>query len=101
VANLIHPGATFQITSAGGVCGVTWDYNCDGTVETSLSAGQCDPGATYPTCAPQLINYAQSYCGTVQQDFTCMGETVSTDPGPGTMNVCAGWSNGPRMLGCR
>ena len=35
VAKLIHPGADFQTTSAGGVCGITWDYDCSGTVESN------------------------------------------------------------------
>jgi hypothetical protein len=102
IANLIHPNADFQPTSAGGVCGIKWDYNCDGTIETSFSAGQCDPGATYPTCTPQFINHPESDCGTVQPDFTCIGETVPNSIGPGTMNVCAGSSKGPEApLGCR
>jgi hypothetical protein len=100
LARLIHPNAGFQTASAGGVCGVTWDYNCDGTIESSISAGQCDPGATYPTCAPQFMNFPQSYCGTVQADYTCRAETVPSDTGPGTMNVCAGGSNGPATVGC-
>ena len=36
VAKLIHPGADFQLTSAGGVCGITWDYDCSGTIEQSI-----------------------------------------------------------------
>ena len=33
VAKLIHPGADFQTTSAGGVCNITWDYDCSGAIE--------------------------------------------------------------------
>ena len=36
VAKLIHPGADFQTTSAGGVCGITWDYDCSGAIEQSI-----------------------------------------------------------------
>src|SRR5579871_4185819 len=102
LAKLIHPNAGFQTTSAGGVCGVTWDYNCDGTVETSLSAGECDVNATYPTCARVLLNYPESFCGMVENDYTCIAETVDNPSGPGTMNVCAGFSQGgPQTLGCK
>jgi hypothetical protein len=101
LAKLIHPNADFQTASAGGVCGVTWDYNCDGTIETSLSNGGCDPGATYPTCARIFINYPQSDCGTVQNDYACGGDTVPSTSGPGTMNICVGGTNSPGTLGCK
>ncbi len=35
IAKLIHPGADFQTTSAGGVCNITWDYDCSGAVESN------------------------------------------------------------------
>jgi hypothetical protein len=101
IAALIHPNAGFQTSSAGGVCGVTWDYNCDGTVETSLSSGSCDPGATYPTCARQFINYPSSACGTVQNDYGCGGDMVPSGSGQGTMNICVGGTNGYGTLGCK
>ena len=33
IAKLIHPGADFQTTSAGGTCNITWDYDCSGAIE--------------------------------------------------------------------
>lgn len=33
IAAKIHPGADFQSESAGGVCGITWDYNCNNVVD--------------------------------------------------------------------
>jgi hypothetical protein len=101
LAKLIHPNAGFQTGSAGGVSGVTWDYDCDGTIETSKSAGQCGASSVYPTCAPVFMNYPESYCGTTADDYTCRGETVSNSIGPGTMDVCVGDSNGPGTLGCK
>jgi hypothetical protein len=101
IANLIHPNADFQPTSAGGVCGITWDYNCDGTIETSLSNGGCYAGSTYPTCAPEFINYPESACGTVKDAVTCRAETIAEPPGQDTMYVCVGGTDGPGTLGCR
>ncbi len=101
LAKLIHPNAAFQTTSAGGVCGVTWDYNCDGAVESSISTGGCAPDAIYPSCAREFVNYPESDCGMVKEDGSCFGETVSNPNGPGTMNVCAGTAGGPETVGCR
>jgi hypothetical protein len=102
LAKLIHPNAGFQTTSAGGVCGVTWDYDCDGMIETSLSMGECDPNAVYPSCTPLFMNYPESDCGTAQFNYTCQGEAVPNPSGPGTVNVCAGTgTGGPQTLGCK
>ena len=41
LAKLIHPGADFQPTSAGGICnGITWDYDCSGTIEQQSPDGR-------------------------------------------------------------
>ena len=72
IAKLIHPGAGFQTTSAGGVCNVTWDYDCDGMVETSQQQGMCSPASVYPD---NCINVAQPYpendCGTNVSPDAC------------------------------
>ncbi len=62
VAKLIHPGADFQTTSAGGVCGITWDYDCGGTVESNPQTYAC--AGTYPACPSIAANWAESSCGT-------------------------------------
>ncbi len=100
LATLIHPNAGFQ-TGPAGVCGVTWDYNCDSVVETSLSNSGCDSDAIYPSCTSTFVNYPESECGTIQTNLGCFGEMVSNPTGPGTMNVCVGIGGGPEMLGCR
>ena len=41
IAKLIHPGADFQTTSAGGTCNITWDYDCSGAVESSPKTVAC------------------------------------------------------------
>ena len=41
IAKLIHPGADFQTTSAGGICNITWDYDCSGVVETQSQIEAC------------------------------------------------------------
>lgn len=62
VAKLIHPGADFQPTSAGGVCGITWDYDCSGTVESNPQSFMgCTP---YPACTAIFADYLESSCGT-------------------------------------
>jgi hypothetical protein len=61
VAKLIHPGADFQTTSAGGVCGITWDYDCSGTVESNPQDVSC--GSNYPQCTLTNLNFDESVCG--------------------------------------
>jgi hypothetical protein len=61
VAKLIHPGARAQSTSAGGVCGITWDYDCSGAVEPQIpSAVSCGP---YPDCVSMVGSFSESGCG--------------------------------------
>ncbi len=72
VAKLIHPGADFQTTSAGGVCGITWDYDCSGTVESNPVLWTC--GGSYPQCETVTSNRDPSTCGTdLEQGCSCMG----------------------------
>jgi hypothetical protein len=62
IAKLIHPGADFQTTSAAGICGITWDYDCSGTIESNPQSFMgC---TTYPACAAILADYPESACGT-------------------------------------
>jgi hypothetical protein len=69
VAKLIHPGADFQTTSAGGVCGITWDYDCSGTTEQSLpQALGCVP---YPSCATSQGPFPDSDCGQHVNSGSC------------------------------
>ncbi len=48
VAKLIHPGAGYQTTSAGGVCNITWDYNCSGAIEARPAEHAVWSGTAYP-----------------------------------------------------
>ena len=96
LAKLIHPNAGFQTTSAGGVCGINWDYDCDGSIETSKSAGQCGPDSVYPSCTPVFMNFSQDYCGTPQASYTCSAEMI------GGTNACVGGTLADGgALGCR
>jgi hypothetical protein len=91
VAKLIHPGADFQTTSAGGVCGITWDYDCSGTVESDPQ--DCTDCSAYPSCQCITGNRSESSCGTsginehscvgLSQNQTCMN--VGATGGPGTI----------------
>src|SRR6185312_6062521 len=51
VSKLIHPGAGYQTASAGGVCDITWDYDCSGVVEQSAREGNCPTVFTCPNCS--------------------------------------------------
>jgi hypothetical protein len=60
VAKLIHPGADYQPASANGVCGITWDYDCDGKVATNpKTCSECTLG----DCRCVYTDYADSSCG--------------------------------------
>ena len=96
IAKLIHPGADFQTTSAGGVCNITWDYDCSGTVESSPQTVSC--GQIYPACATTIVSFAESSCGT-GEDMTC----VCGGAGNGTSGSCFTTCGGhPTVtIGCR
>src|SRR6185437_13807697 len=81
LAKLIHPGADFQTASAGGVCGITWDYDCSGMVETDPQVSAC--GGTYPACTTVMSDSDPSACGTANnQGCSCSGR------GDGTTGAC-------------
>ena len=82
VAKLIHPGADFQTTSAGGTCNITWDYDCSGAVESNPKTVAC--GQIYPACSTTIVSLAESYCGT-GYDKTC----VCGGAGDGTNGSCS------------
>ena len=96
VAKLIHPGAGFQTTSAAGVCNVTWDYDCDGTIETSKQTGMCDSESVYPDhCINVAENYPESDCGIPESTESC----IAFGEGGGTCTVYPSPDKG--TLGCR
>ncbi len=89
VAKLIHPGAGLQTSSANGVCGVTWDYDCDGMIETSKEQGKCSPASVFPNnCIDVFHYYPEADCGMTESTYTCIGyissctEYPSPDSGP-------------------
>jgi hypothetical protein len=62
LAKLIHPGAEFQTTSAGGICGgITWDYDCNGTITSNPQTLTCNNDA--PNCTSRTLSYSESSCG--------------------------------------
>jgi hypothetical protein len=69
VAKQIHPGADFQTTSAGGVCNITWDYDCSGTVESNWQ--HCGACSDAPTCACAYTDWAESSCGRSEAQTPC------------------------------
>jgi hypothetical protein len=96
LAKLIHPGADFQTTSAGGICGgITWDYDCDGVVETNPQTIACNND--YPTCMSTNVNYPQTSCGrNGVDDCSCV------PAGNGTSGVCTAACFGhPGSITCK
>jgi hypothetical protein len=77
IAKLIHPGADYQTSSAGGVCGVIWDYDCSGTIEQSRPhVSYCGP---YPSCANMFDTFPDSDCGqSVTFDDCKMNDSSAT-----------------------
>jgi len=73
LAAKINPAATFQSVSASGLCGVTWDFNCNGKIDLGpdfdmfnycppCSASDCQSG----TCPKDILSHdpdASSQCG--------------------------------------
>jgi hypothetical protein len=76
VAKLIHPGQeTYQTTSAGGVCGITWDYDCSGAIDTQLpTAVGC---GSYPDCAPMTVPFPASQCGQSVTSIVCKPDVTN------------------------
>jgi hypothetical protein len=68
VAKLIHPGADFQTTSAGGICGITWDYDCSGKIEKDRM--DC-PSCNENPCGCAYVDFPDADCGTNQAGVTC------------------------------
>ena len=91
IAKLIHPGADFQTTSAGGVCNITWDYDCSGVVETNPQ--DCLTCSAFPNCQCVTGNRPESSCGTSGiSESTCSGTSqtqscvhLTPGGGPGTI----------------
>jgi hypothetical protein len=95
VAKLIHPGADFQTISAGGVCGITWDYDCSGLVESNPQTSACVPNAAYPACPSVAANLAEGLCGTPDDEgCNCSGSSGSC------MIFCVGHPAG-NTIGCK
>ena len=90
IAKLIHPNAGFQSVSAGGVCGVTWDYDCDGTIKKSFQL--CNACTAYPVCGCIFADYPDGDCGMT----VGVGGCVPTDGA----NFCTSFGN-PDVLKCR
>jgi len=93
LAKLIHPGADFQTTSAGGICnGITWDFDCSGTIEKANTF--CETCTDAPACECIVGQFADTDCGR-NVGYPRCGTAVT---GGGTICVHVG-GNGP--LGCR
>jgi hypothetical protein len=95
IAALIHPGADPQPNSAGGVCGVTWDYDCDGTIEISPGDTiKCNPDTCSNAEVSQLPqSQIATYCGLTIGACTCS----MVSPG----NCAGGCSVGSGTFVCR
>ena len=93
LAKLIHPGAAFQSTTAGGICGgITWDYDCDGLVEKANT--YCDSCTASPDCECTVAQFADIDCGRIKGFPECARATSAG----GVICVMAG---GNGVLNCR
>jgi hypothetical protein len=94
IAKLIHPGADFQTTSAGGICnGITWDYNCSGTVEKANT--YCASCTDAPACECVVAQFNDTDCG----GNNGYPECHKGGGGPTPIFCVNAGGNGP--LGCR
>jgi hypothetical protein len=94
LAKLIHPGADFQMTSAGGVCGgITWDYDCSGTVEKSTNT--CNGCTAAPDCNCIAQEFPDEACGTIKARTLC--EVINA----GGFIQCGGGGSATFTLACR
>jgi hypothetical protein len=91
IAQLIHPGADFQTSSAGGICGITWDYNCSGAVENDHPDGLCSICGGPPCQCSQYDTYPTSDCG------MAVGVSECGNYGSG----CSNTGEPAGTLGCR
>ena len=66
-SKLIHPGADFQTVSAGGLCGITWDYDCSGTVNNNWTT-YCGSCTAYPDCQCAFTEYPNPNASACGQD---------------------------------
>jgi hypothetical protein len=91
VAAAIHPGVDFQTVSAGGICGITWDFDCDGVIKKSVQerVGCGSP----PSCPVVYADFADSACGTIMEPGGCANEG-------GFCGLVAG-GGVPSSLGCK
>lgn len=81
VAARIHPGAAWETQSAEGLCGVTWDYDCDGriTARTEAASG-CKSAA--PPCETTYAPADPKFCGVAFVDCGGCQATVAIPPDP-------------------
>jgi len=90
LAKSIHPGADFQTTSAGGVCGITWDYDCSGATETNPKfASDCTAD-----CMPVYTDFPEAACGRRSDQRGCQ----LTQEGPSL--VCQRVPGGTPPVSC-
>jgi hypothetical protein len=91
IAKLIHPGADFQPTSAGGVCNITWDYDCSGRIEKDrMNCASC----TQAPCGCAYTDFPDSDCGV---GMAGMGCSLSGYP----QQVCQLFAGGVGPVACK
>lgn len=96
LAAKIHPGADFQSVSADGLCGVTWDYDCSGGIETNpdeqVYQGCSSSSASSPDlCVSTYLAVAQSSCGA--QYPRCYCGSIGVPNGYSCTDFCPGFAN--------
>lgn len=102
VSKLIHPGAGYQTASAGGVCDITWDYDCSGVVEQSAQQVSCPTFFACPDCSSDnsfatFVNFPDIYCGVQTEACTACGNGFACFTG----DSCVETNCSTITLGCR
>jgi hypothetical protein len=95
VAALIHPNANPQTNSANGVCGITWDYDCDGHLQiTPADISKCElPQCTSVPVGQLPDDQIAMYCGLLDSACGCS----LSNPG-GCLGGCG---SGDTTFACR
>jgi hypothetical protein len=85
LAARIHPGAAWETQSAEGLCGITWDYDCDGRTSVRTEQTKGCRSAT-PPCETTSGPADPRFCG---RGFTDCGGCTETAAIPPQLPMCA------------
>lgn len=73
IASLIHPGQTEFFDAPANICGISWDYDCSGAVQTSVPSlpQGCLNGGSAPPCYQAQASMTENDCGVTRGAYSC------------------------------